>query len=41
MRIERDDAGISWAAAAALFAAVGWGSRDQEQARLNCPKEDE
>jgi GNAT superfamily N-acetyltransferase len=33
MRIERDDAGISWAEAAALFAAVGWGSRDPSEVR--------
>jgi GNAT superfamily N-acetyltransferase len=33
MRIERDDAGISWSEAAALFAAVGWGSRDPEDVR--------
>jgi GNAT superfamily N-acetyltransferase len=33
MRIQRDDAGISWTEAAALFAAVGWGSRDPGDVR--------
>ncbi len=33
MRIERDDAGISWNDVAALFAAVGWGARDPQDVR--------
>lgn len=33
MRIERDDAKVSWDEAAALFAAVGWGSRHPEDVR--------
>jgi len=33
MRIERDDAGISWIEVAALFTAVGWDSRHPDGAR--------
>jgi aralkylamine N-acetyltransferase len=33
MRIERDEGGISWTQVAALFAAVGWGTRDPDQVR--------
>jgi aralkylamine N-acetyltransferase len=33
MRIETDDAGVSWAQVAALFAAVGWGARDPDEIR--------
>jgi GNAT superfamily N-acetyltransferase len=33
MRIETDDAEVSWTEAAALFAAVGWGARDPSEIR--------
>ena len=33
MRIETDDAEVSWAEVADLFAAVGWGSRDPNHIR--------
>jgi GNAT superfamily N-acetyltransferase len=33
MRIETDDAEVSWVQVAALFAAVGWGARDPDEIR--------
>lgn len=33
MRIETDDAEVSWTQVAALFAAVGWGARDSDDIR--------